>query len=164
MIGTYIRIEERVSGWMRRWGPPLLRVSLGVIFVWFGLPKVLGLSPVNDLVGDVVPWIPPEIFVPALGALQVIVGVGFLLRPLLRVALMVFFVHMPGTMLPLILLPEVCFTQFPLAPTIEGQYVLKNLVLVTAGMVVAGTLHRGKTGEKRRLANPSPAGEGRPAL
>ena len=141
-MGHYRRVEEAVTAWMWRHGPPMARVSLGVIFLWFGLPKILGLSPVDDLIGSTVPFIPPGVFIPALGAVQVMIGLGFFFRPLLRVALILFFLHLPGTMLPLVLLPDLTFTQFPFSPTIEGQYVLKNLVLAAAGVVVAGTLYR----------------------
>ena len=139
-VTSYKRFEERIVGWAQKYGHFLLRISFGVIFIWFGLPKVLGTSPTAQLIGGVVPIFPPEVFVVVLGVVQVAIGVGFLFRPLLPIALLLFFIHLPGTMLPLVLLPEQTFTRFPFSPTIEGQFCLKNLVLACAAIVVLGTL------------------------
>ena len=85
-------------------------------------------------------WFSPDLFVPILGCWEVAIGVGLLFRPLLRVALLLLFLQMPGTVLPLILLPDVCFTQFPFGLTLEGQYIIKNLILISAAIVVGGTV------------------------
>ena len=69
-----------------------------------------------------------------------LVGVGLLYRPLLRLALLLLFLQMPGTALPLVLLPEICFTDFPHALTLEGQYIIKNLILISAALVIGGTV------------------------
>jgi len=128
---------------MYRYGFVSLRISLAVIFIWFGILKPFGLSPAQDLVEKTVVWLPPEVFVPFLGWWEVAIGVGLLIRPLLRVAIFLLFLQMPGTMLPLILLPEICFTQFPIGLTLEGQYIVKNLVLISAALVVGGTVRTG---------------------
>ena len=77
------------------------------------------------------------------------IGVCLLIRPLIRVAIFLLVLQMPGTMLPLILLPEVCFTSFPLGLTMEGQYIVKNLILISAASVVGGTVRRDAPGESR---------------
>lgn len=133
---------------MRRNGPGLLRGSLGVIFVWFGALKFFdGLSPAEPLVRNTVYWFDPDTFIPILGAWEVLIGVGLLYRPLIRGAIFLLFLQMPGTMLPLVLLPEVCFTVIPLGLTLEGQYIVKNLVLISAALVVGGTVRRSPQGE-----------------
>ena len=66
------------------------------------------------------------------------IGLGLLFRPLIRFALLLLFLQMPGTMLPLILLPDVCFTHFPFGLTLEGQYIIKNLILISAAIVIGG--------------------------
>ena len=147
----YARFESRVVGWAQRYGYALLRISLGVVFVWFGLAKVVGVTPTDDLIGGTVPLVPPELFIPVLGVVQLVIGAGFLFRPLLRVSLLLFFAHLPGTMLPLVLLPDLTWNRFPLGPTIEGQFCLKNLILASAALVVLGTL-RPDGGETRRVA------------
>lgn len=103
---------------------------------------MIGQSPANELVARTVYWIDPKIFIPILGWWEIIIGVGLLYRPLIRMAIFLLFLQMPGTMLPLFILPEVCFNQYPWALTIEGQYIIKNLVLVSAALVVGGTVRR----------------------
>ena len=140
---TYIdEIDRHISGWMNRYGRLFLRISLAVVFIWFGILKPLGLSAAAELVRRTVYWLPPDFFIPLLGWWEVAIGVGLLFRPLIRVALFLLFLQMPGTVLPLFLLPEVCFTQIPFAPTLEGQYIIKNLILLSAAITVGGTVRR----------------------
>lgn len=140
MYMLFDELDRRIAGWMERYGQLLLRFSLATIFIWFGLLKPFGVSPAQELVSRTVYWFPAEIFVPILGWWEVAIGVGLLFRPLLRLALFLLFVQMPGTVLPLVLLPEVCFTDFPYALTLEGQYIIKNLILISAALVIGGTV------------------------
>jgi uncharacterized membrane protein YkgB len=123
---------------MAKWGPWALRVSLAVIFIWFGVLKPLGMSPAQSLVERTVYWVDPAVFVPLLGWWEVAIGVCMLVRPLIRVAILLLFLQMPGTALPLMLLPDVCFVDFPFGLTLEGQYIVKNLVLISAALVIGG--------------------------
>lgn len=125
---------------MRRNGLVVLRGALGIVFVWFGLLKPLGMSPAEDLVRRTVYFVSPDLFIPVLGVWEVAIGVGLLYRPLNRTAIFLLFLQMPGTLLPLVLLPEVCFTQIPWGLTLEGQYIVKNAVLIGAALVVGGTV------------------------
>ncbi len=142
MIEPLDRIDRRIAGFMDKYGRLFLRISLAIIFIWFGALKFLGISPAEELVRRTVYWFQPEIFVPVLGWWEVAIGIGLLIRPLIRVSILLLFLQMPGTMLPLILLPDVCFTQFPLGLTLEGQYIIKNLILISAALVVGGTVRR----------------------
>jgi uncharacterized membrane protein YkgB len=81
-------------------------------------------------------WLTPEIIVPLLGLWEVAIGLAFLFTPLTRIAILLLALQMPGTFLPLVLLPEVCFTIFPFGLTIEGQYIVKNLVIIGAALVI----------------------------
>lgn len=143
------KVDPYIAGWMDKYGLFFLRISLAIIFIWFGALKPLGMSPAEDLVKHTVYWFPPDIFLPILGFWEIAIGVGLLFRPLLRVAILLLFLQMPGTMLPLILLPDVCFTQFPFGLTLEGQYIIKNLILISAGLVIGGTVRYRK--EDRKL-------------
>lgn len=134
------QIDLAICDWMAHHGVILLRVSLSIIFIWYGLLKTLGVSPAQDLVAGTVYWFDPKIFVPILGWWEVAIGVCLLFRPFIRLAIFLLFVQMPGTFLPLILMPDVCFTYPPFGLTIEGQYIIKNLVLISAAIVVGGTL------------------------
>jgi uncharacterized membrane protein YkgB len=128
----------------------LLRLSLGVVFLWFGALKPLGVSPANELVTRTVYWVDPGWFVPPPGVVGVAIGVGLLVRPLVRAALLLLVLQMPGTFLLLVVLPEVCWVQAPWAPTLEGQYIIKNLVLISAA-AVAGATVRSRSRASRRL-------------
>jgi len=130
---------------MRRWGILALRVSLAVIFVWFGILKPLELSPAAPLVRATVGWMPllsPDGWVAVIGWWEVAIGVTFLFRRTVRIAIALLALQMGGTFLPLVLLPEVAFQagHIPYAPTMEGQYIIKNLLIISAALVIGGTV------------------------
>ncbi len=137
---SFDRIDAAVVGWMKKYGIICVRMSFAVIFIWFGALKPFGISPAENLAAKTIPWIPKYIFIPLLGWWEVAIGVCFLFRPLTRLALILLFLHMPGTMLPLIILPEDCYTLFPFGLTLEAQYIIKNLMLISAALVVGGSL------------------------
>ena len=144
--GAADRFDTKAVTWLSRWSIPLLRVSLGVVFVWFGALKVLDITPVSDLVGNTVYWVDPDWFVPVLGLAEIVIGVGLILGVWLRTVLALFLLQMAGTFLVLVILPEVAFSDgnvFKL--TVEGEFVVKNLVLLTAGLVVGSTVRPRRT-------------------
>jgi uncharacterized membrane protein YkgB len=104
----------------------------GGVFTWFGVIKLVGLSPVIDLAGKTMHWLSLERYLPLLGWWEVVVGMCFLYGPLIRVALLLLFFQMPGTMLPLFLFPEICFSHLPFGLSLEGQYIIKNYFLISA--------------------------------
>lgn len=117
-------------------GIPFLRVGVGVVFIWFGALKPLGLSPAEELLAATVYWWTPEVVVPAIGYWEVLIGIAFLIPSMTRVAIFLLAPQMAGTFLPLVLLPEVVWTSFPLGLTLEGQYIIKNLVVIGAALVI----------------------------
>ena len=153
---TLDRLDDHVAQFMSRHGVRLLRWAVGLVFIWFGALKLVpGLSPAEDLVRATVPF-GAEWFVPVLAVWEVLIGALLLFRPAVRGALLLLALQMPGTFLPFVVLPEVCFSRFPFASpldvfalTMEGQYIVKNVVLVAAGLVVGGTVRRRSTAEKR---------------
>lgn len=122
------------------WSLPVLRVSLGIVFIWFGALKPFGDSPANEVITKTIYWFDPDIFIPILGFWEILIGICLLYTPLIRVGLFLLALQMPGTFLPLVLRPEICFIEFPFNLTLEGQYIIKNLVLIAAAMVVGGKL------------------------
>ena len=150
MSDWFKEIDLKISGWMSHYSNFLLRISIAVIFIWFGLLKPLGLSPELELIKNTVYWMNPETFVPILGWWEVLIGVCLLYRPLIRFALLLLFIQLPGTLLPLILLPDICFNVFPHGLTLEGQYIIKNLLLVNAAFVVGSNV-RNLNNDKRLL-------------
>ena len=132
------RVDIRISEGMDRYCQPLMRYSIALIFIWFGLLKPLGMSPEEELIKRTVYWVSPQIFLPVLGWWEVAVGLCLLYRPLIRIALLLLLLQLPGTMLPLLLLPEICFTHPPFGLTLEGQYIVKNIFLVSAAFMIGG--------------------------
>jgi len=141
-VSTFLdRLDELVIRLLSRYGIPFLRVSLGLTFVWFGALKVFDVSPVSELVAGTVYWAPPALFVPFLGMWEILVGLGLLSGRFLRVTLLFFLMQMAGTFLVLLVRPEVAFQGYnPLLLTTEGEFVIKNLVLISGGLVVGSTV------------------------
>jgi uncharacterized membrane protein YkgB len=142
-LGWFDRVDRLIALAMQRYGTFLLRNSLGIVFLWFGALKPFGLSPANELVTRTIPFIPAHIFIPVLGVWEMLIGLCLLIRPLVRVALLLLFAQMAGTVLPLFLLPDICYTHIPYGLTLEGQYIVKNLCLISAAIVVGGTVRHG---------------------
>jgi len=150
-------IDHRIAAFMRRWGTRILRYALAVIFIWFGILKPLGLSPAAPLVERTAAWMPllePATWLLVIGWWEVVIGVTFLFHPTVRLAIALLALQMAGTFMPLVLLPEVTFQDggLPYAPTMEGQYIVKNLLIIAAAMVIGGTVRdrRGRTKEPPR--------------
>lgn len=96
-----------------------LRVGLGVIFLWFGVLKFFpGLSPAENLVRNTIYFFDPDIFIPVLAAWEALIGVGLITGKLMRLTLLFLFLQMPGTALPLLILPDVVWNVFPYGLTI----------------------------------------------
>ena len=138
-----IKLDIFISKYMNTYGILLLRYSLAMIFIWFGLLKPLGISPAQELVENTVYWFDDKAtFVNFLGWWEVVIGFTMCVRPLIRISIFLLFLQMPGTFLPLVLLPEVCFTDFPYGLTLEGQYIVKNLIIISSALVIGGTVRK----------------------
>jgi uncharacterized membrane protein YkgB len=142
-------LDRRIAGFMRRWGLPALRISLALVFIWFGILKPFGLSAAEGLVLATVDWMPvfrATTWLAIIGWWEVAIGATFLFRQTLRIAIALLFLQMVGTFMPLVMLPEVTFQagRIPYAPTLEGQYIIKNLVMIAAALVIGGTVRQPK--------------------
>ena len=146
-----LRIDRRIITWMGEHGRGFLQWALAIIFIWFGALKWVASSPADDLVRRTVYWFPPEVFLPILGVWEMAIGVCLLFRPLVRLGLLLLFFQLPGTFLPLVLLPEVCFVRFPWLLTMEGQYIVKNLLIIGAALVVGGSMPPMRAGATGKL-------------
>jgi len=144
-----------MSELMRRRGIPALRISLGVVFIWFGILKPLGMSPAEPLVLATVDWLPvfdASVWLDIIGWWEVVIGIAFLIPKLTRVAIALLAMQMAGTFLPLVLLPSVTFQpgRIPYGLTMEGQYIVKNLLIISAALVIGGTVgERKRNGDRR---------------
>lgn len=142
MIHWVVVIDHRIAAWMDKYCQILMRISLALIFIWFGLLKPLGMSPEEELITRTVYFFPPGIVLNILGCWEVGIGIGLLYRPLLRLALLLLLVELPGTFLPLIILPEICFHSIPFGLSLEGQYIVKNLFLLAAAFMIGSKVSR----------------------
>ena len=138
-------LDAFISTLMRRHGIKALRISMGVIFIWFGILKPLGISAAQPLVEATVYWMPflsPAGWVSVIGWWEVVIGVFFLFPKTTRLAIGLLAMQMVGTFMPLVMLPEVTFQagRIPYGPTIEGQYIIKNLLIISAALVIGGTV------------------------
>jgi len=116
---------------------PTLRILIGVVFVWFGALKVAGESPVAALVAGTLPWVDRDVVVPALGTVEVVLGLGLVLGIGLRLVLPFAAAHLAGTFLTFVMLPQLMFRHDdPLMLTADGEFVLKNLILISAALVL----------------------------
>jgi uncharacterized membrane protein YphA (DoxX/SURF4 family) len=139
------RLDRNITGWTAQYGILIMRLGLGLIFFWFGALKLVpGLSPAEELVRNTIYFVDPDLFLPVLAIWEVLIGLGLIFGRFMRITLLLLFLQMPGTALPLLILPEVTWTVFPYGLTLEGQYIVKNLVLIGAGLVLAGTVRGGR--------------------
>jgi len=144
------RLDKNLTAHMARHGITLLRLSVGIIFLWFGFLKFFpGLSPAEDLAARTIQvlsfgWVPPPTALTLLAVWECAVGLGLILGVYLRATLLLLWLQMAGTITPLFIFPQEVFSQLPYAPTLEGQYIIKNLVLVSAGIVVGATVRGGR--------------------
>lgn len=152
-------LDTRITRWMAHHGIRILRIALGVVFLWFGALKLVpGMSPAEGLVRATVAFfpVPADLFLPVLGVWEILIGLGFLLGRALRSTIFLLFLQMPGTLSPVFLLPERVFTHFPFGLTLEGQYIVKNLVLIAAALVIGATVRK-RRGEVGTPASDSPS-------
>ena len=147
---VYRQLDKHITDWMARHGIPLLRVSLGVVFLWFGVLKFFpGLSPAQSLAARTIHtltlgMVPASVSVPVLALWECAIGIGLITNLFMRATLLLLFVQMIGTVTPIFLFPGEVFTVVPYAPTLEGQYIIKNIVLVSAGLVIGATVRGGR--------------------
>ncbi len=143
-------VEQRAKGLdlaailtMRDLAIPFLRMSLGITYIWFGALKVVGKSPIADLVAQTVFFLPRRLVVPLLGLWEMAVGLGLLFRFPLRLTLVAFYMQLVGTFMPFIVRPDETFQNGdPLLLTDKGEFIVKNLVLASAGLAVGSTVGR----------------------
>lgn len=145
LVTLFDQLDQGITHWMARYGLLIMRLGLGVVFFWFGALKLVpGLSPAEDLVKSTIYFVDPNLFLPVLAVWEMAIGLGLITGKWMRLTLLLLFLQMPGTALPLVLLPQVTWTAFPYGLTMEGQYIIKNLALIGAALVLGGTVRGGR--------------------
>ncbi len=147
---NFNRIDSVITNWMANYGILLLRISLGIIFFWFGFLKFFpGISPAQEIATKTISeltfgLVTPSISIIILATWECVIGIGLISGIFMRTTLLLLFLQMIGTVTPVFLFPQEVYTRIPYAPTLEGQYIIKNLVLISAGIVIGATVRGGK--------------------
>jgi uncharacterized membrane protein YkgB len=135
--------DAQLIAFFRKISIPAARIALFVVFFWFGLLKVVGLSPAGPLVhalfDQTIHFMSFSTFYVLFALFECLIGILFLIPGAERVVLPLLLFHMCTTFLPLVFLPHDTW-QAPLVPTLEGQYIIKNLVLLAAAIAIAAHL------------------------
>jgi putative oxidoreductase len=132
-------LDAVVIAVLRRWSVTVLRLALGSVFLWFGALKIFGASPVILLLQQTYSFLPIHVFLFVLGLWEMLIGVGIILRRALRFVLTLLCIHLVGTFFALLLNPYLFFVQgVPFCLTADGEFVMKNVVLISAALVIAG--------------------------
>ena len=142
-------IDEHLTKWMADHSILFLRVAVGIIFFWFGVLKFFpSLSPAENLAAKTISkltsgLVDQHLSIPILAAWECLIGIGLIFGKVMRTTLALLFLQMLGTMLPLFFFPEEAFLHIPYAPTLEGQYIIKNLVIIAAALFLGATVRGG---------------------
>lgn len=138
-----LNFDEKAISWARRVAVPMARFGIFLVYFWFGILKILGLSPASPLViallGKTMPSVAPDTFLIGFGVIEIVIAFLFVIPRLQRLALFALVLHLITTTLPLFVLPAFVWTGF-LTPTLEGQYILKNILLIAAGITILASL------------------------
>jgi uncharacterized membrane protein YphA (DoxX/SURF4 family) len=150
MRRLFDRLDTFLTSLMARYGIAVLRLSQGIVFLWFGALKFFpGLSPAEDLAARTISQLTFGLLAPAtavfiLAIWECLIGIGLIFNLFMRATLFLLWVQMLGTVTPIFFFPGEVFNVIPYAPTLEGQYIIKNIVLVSAGLVIGATVRGGR--------------------
>lgn len=144
------KIDFQITTWMARHGVLFLRLSVGFLFLWYGILKFFpNVSSAENIASSTIEelsfgLVNGRTAMLILAIWETLIGLGLVFGIFLRETLLLLFLQMIGTFTPLILFPSATFTIFPFVPTLEGQYIIKNLVLISAGIAIGATVRGGK--------------------
>ena len=145
LFERFDRLDTRLNQWLVAYSIPLLRIALGGIFLAFGLLKFFpGLSPIEDLATRTTETLSFGLVsgrgaMVVIATLECLIGLSFVTGRFLRVGVWLLGAQMLGAMSPLVLFPGELFPGTLHTPTLAAQYIIKDVVLVAAGMVIAST-------------------------
>jgi putative oxidoreductase len=143
LVDRAVEVNQQIA-------PTLLRLSLATVFVWFGALKLVGSSPVHELIAATLPFVDADISVPVLGVVEIVLGLALASGIFPRITLLVLSGHLAGTFLTFVTASELMWTGNLLNLTADGEFVVKNLVLITSALVLIG--HYSRQAQVRRTA------------
>lgn len=136
-------LDFKFINFSRTYFVPIARFGLFVVFFWFGALKVVGLSPASGLVQalfeETISFMSFDQFIILFGLFECLIGILFIIPGFERLAMVFLFLHMITTFMPLFVLPAVTWSRF-LVPTLEGQYIIKNLLIIASAIGIASHL------------------------
>jgi uncharacterized membrane protein YkgB len=137
------KIDYLIINILQKIWQSLARFSLFIVFFYFGFLKVIGLSPASPLVEALfqktISFLSFDFFIKFFGLFEMLIGLTFIIPHLERLAIFLLIIHMITTFLPLFFLPQIIWQKF-LVPTLEGQYIIKNLVIIALALVIGAHL------------------------
>ncbi len=142
--------DSRLTHWMAANGIAFLRISIGIIFFWFGFIKYFpGLSPIEDLALRTTKVLTFDLFSDnamaiGLATLECLIGIGLLTGKFLRSTLLLLLLQLVGAISPVFIFPKEVFKIIPIVPTLAGQYIIKDIIIISAGILIGGTVRGGK--------------------
>ncbi len=139
---------QQFDVWVTRWlaahSLTLLRLATGIVFLWFGALKLFpGFSPAEPLIRAALWFVPMDFFLPFLGLWEMAIGIGFITGKFPRVTILLMLLQMVGAMSPIALSPDRIFADYPYILSLEGQYVIKDIILIAVGLVIGATVRGG---------------------
>lgn len=144
MRNTISTIDRVIIHRLKKYHELVARSALFIVFFWFGLLKIIAESPANPLINELLqktlPFVTFNTFIIGFGVYEMVIGALFLIPHLERAAIAFLIPHLIMTSLTLILLPATTWQSF-LVPTLEGQYVIKNIVIIALALTIAANLH-----------------------
>jgi len=144
MKEVFIKTDEKIISFLRSISEPLARIAIFIVFFWFGFLKLFNLSPANPLVSDLLqktmPFMTFGQFIIFFGLFEMLIGILFLIPKMERISILLLFIHMLTTALPLFMIPAIAW-QSAFVPTLEGQYIIKNIVIIALAIGLGAKLN-----------------------
>ena len=136
MKKALLKLDDLLENFSKKTALNFLRASFSLIYIWYGFLKVLDKSPIEEVVRLSTPFLPLENFPTILGFWEILIGVLFLFERTKKAAVILFLIKIPGTFLPLFFATNKTFVSVPFEPTLVGQYIFKNLILISAALLI----------------------------
>lgn len=119
-----------------------LRIALGIIFIWFGFQKFLGFNSVYQLMtNSITPFIAAGIGLKLFGILEILIGIFILFHVLPTLTYIILTLHLLGTFTPFLFGTELMFDPYFPILSLNGEFVLKNIVLILTGLLILARTH-----------------------
>ena len=142
--------DSIVTHWMAEHGIALLRISIGIVFLWFGFIKYFpGLSPIEDLALRTTRVLTFNLFsddamAKGLATLECLIGIGLITGKFLRTTLLLLLLQLIGAISPVFIFTAEVFKIIPVVPTLAGQYIIKDIIIISAGILIGSSVRGGK--------------------